>query len=242
MAIFDKIGRGIQSLISPATQQRNRMGSAMEDPLGAATQQRNRMAEGQIPTDVRGGVGETATLRRNRIGGAMMAAQNKVVSDAMQQSAKTINRLIAEGKIPAADREMLLRKLLREIQENARLQAASRPIDSIELSKKALATILGGAAVAGGTAGVALDKMRDAGWGENAANFLMDWVSPVPRGMGFEGGPSKYQTLVNATSVPASMFETGLAQGVIDEAIGETEAMQQIPEQQGIGSLRRLRR
>ena len=207
MAIFDKIGRGIGSLI------------------GSATRRRNQMAERQIPTDARGGVGETATLRRNRIGGAMMAAQNKVVSDAMQQSAKTINRLIAEGKIPAADREMLLRKLLREIQENARLQAASRPVDSIELSKKALATILGGAAVAGGTAGVALDKMRDAGWGENAANFLMDYVSPVPRGMGFEGGPSKYQ---NQDMIP----------------VGETEVMQSdyiepYRGPQGIGSLRR---
>ena len=217
MAIWDKAARGIQSLISPATQQRNRMGSAMAE--------RNRMAEGQIPTDVRGGVGETASLRRNRMGAAMMAAQNKVVSDAMQQSAKTINRLIAEGKIPAADREMLLRKLLREIQENARLQAASRPVDSIELSKKALATILGGAAVAGGTAGVALDKMRDTGWGENAANFLLDYVSPVPRGMGFEGGPSKYQ---NQDMIP----------------VGETEVMQSdyiepYRGPQGIGSLRR---
>ena len=224
MAIWDKAARGIQSLISPATQQRNRMGSAMAE--------RNRMAEGQIPTDVRGGVGETASLRRNRMGAAMMAAQNKVVSDAMQQSAKTINRLIAEGKIPAADREMLLRKLLREIQENARLQAASRPVDSIELSKKALATILGGAAVAGGTAGVALDKMRDTGWGENAANFLLDYVSPVPRGMGFEGGPSKYQ---NQDMIP------------VGETEGETEVMQSdyiepYREQQGIGSLRRLRR
>ena len=207
MAIFDKIGRGIGSLI------------------GSATRRRNQMAERQIPTDARGGVGETATLRRNRMGAAMMTAQNKVVSDAMQQSAKTINRLIAEGKIPAADREMLLRKLLREIQENARLQAASRPVDSIELSKKALATILGGAAVAGGTAGVALDKMRDAGWGENAANFLLDYVSPLPRGMGFEGGPSKYQ---NQDMIP----------------VGETEVMQSdyiepYRGPQGIGSLRR---
>ena len=207
MAIFDKIGRGIGSLI------------------GSATRRRNQMAERQIPTDARGGVGETATLRRNRMGAAMMTAQNKVVSDAMQQSAKTINRLIAEGKIPAADREMLLRKLLREIQENARLQAASRPVDSIELSKKALATILGGAAVAGGTAGVALDKMRDTGWGENAANFLLDYVSPLPRGMGFEGGPSKYQ---NQDMIP----------------VGETEVMQSdyiepYRGPQGIGSLRR---
>ena len=177
MAIFDKIGRGIGSLI------------------GSATRRRNQMAERQIPTDARGGVGETATLR------------------------------IAEGKIPAADREMLLRKLLREIQENARLQAASRPVDSIELSKKALATILGGAAVAGGTAGVALDKMRDTGWGENAANFLLDYVSPLPRGMGFEGGPSKYQ---NQDMIP----------------VGETEVMQSdyiepYRGPQGIGSLRR---
>ena len=211
MAIFDKIGRGIGSLI------------------GSATRQRNRMAEGQIPTDVRGGVGETATLRRNRMGAAMMTAQNKVVSDAMQQSAKTINRLIAEGKIPAADREMLLRKLLREIQENARLQAASRPVDSIELSKKALATILGGAAVAGGTAGVALDKMRDTGWGENAANFLMDWVSPVPRGMGFEGGPSKYQ---NQDMIPVGETEGGME-------VMQSDYIEPYREQQGIGSLRR---
>jgi len=224
MAIWDKAARGIQSLISPATRQRNRMGPEMAE--------RNRMAAGQIPTEARGGVGETATLRRNRMGAAMMTAQNKVVSDAMQQSAKTINRLIAEGKIPAADREMLLRKLLREIQENARLQAASRPVDSIELSKKALATILGGAAVAGGTAGVALDKMRDTGWGENAANFLMDWVSPLPRGMGFEGGPSKYQ---NQDMIPVGETEGGTE-------VMQSDYIEPYRGPQGIGSLRRLRR
>ena len=213
MAFYDKAYRGIKSLISPATQRRNRMAETVVSP---ETQRRNRILPGgnfaAFPTEMA------------RTGAAAMATK-KATSDAMQRSMKTINRLIAEGKIPAADREMLLRKLLREIQENARLQAASRPVDSIELSKKALATILGGAAVAGGTAGVALDKMRDTGWGENAANFLLDYVSPLPRGMGFEGGPSKYQ---NQDMIP----------------VGETEVMQSdyiepYRGPQGIGSLRR---
>jgi len=196
MAFYDKAVRGIGSLISPKTQQRN-------------------------------------------LGSAAMASRDSTTY-ALKHAMKTVDQLIGEGQIPAEHRDVLLMKLMKEIEENARMLSQAGPVDSIELSKKALATVLGGAAVAGGTAGVALDKMRDAGWGESAANFLMDW-GPLPRGMGFEGGPSKYQNQMEGeTEAMQQIPEFGRRAGRGME--GETEALQQIPEQQGIGSLRRLRR